>query len=553
MSKSKSKKRRITVKGPAAQQVDSRAGGRSRLTPWILVAITVLFAAAVRIRLLQIPLERDEGEYAYTGQLMLQGIPPYKLAFSMKFPGVDAAYAAIMAVFGQTITGIHLGLILVNAGAIVLMYLLGKRLFTPAAGVAAAAAYALLSIGQGVFGSQAHATHFVVLAALGGTLLLLRGIDTRRWSTLLLSGALYGIAVLMKQHGVLFVVFGVLYLAWDHWARRRDGWLPAVKDEAIFLCGVSLPLALTGIALWWAGVFGKFWFWTFMYAREYAQEVSYSIGIIMFRLTFPDAVGPNLAIWIIALAGLVLIWWRKEDRMVAVFISGFLVFSFLAICPGLYFRPHYFVLMLPAIALLAGAAVGIARKQWPRASLLTYGVFGAALVFSVVQQQEYLFQMSPLEISRAIYGGNPFPEAVQIGDYIRTHAAKDSLIAVLGSEPEIPFYAHRRSVTGHIYMYGLMEDQPYALTMQKELIRDVEASQPDYVVFAACPTSWLRRRNSPSEIFDWWAAYQPQRYKQVIGVADIISDSHTEYRWGDAGTYQLQSSSAVVVFKRTDP
>jgi tetratricopeptide (TPR) repeat protein len=521
--------------------------------PWILVAIIVLFAVAVRIRILQIPLERDEGEYAYTGQLMLQGIPPYKLAFSMKFPGIDAAYAAIMAVFGQTITGIHLGLILVNAGAIVLIYLLGKRLFTPTAGVAAAAAYALLSMGEGVFGAQAHATHFVVLAALCGTLLLLRAIDTRRWSTLLLGGVLYGIAVLMKQHGVLFVVFGVLYLAWDHWARRRDGWLPAVKDEAIFLCGVSLPLALTGLALWWAGVFGKFWFWTFMYAREYAQELTVSIGIKMFQLTFPGAVGPNLAIWLIALAGLVLVWWRKEERMVAVFASGFLVFSFLAICPGLYFREHYYILMLPAIALLAGAAVGTARIQWPDASWLTYGVYAAALVWSVVQQQEYLFQMSPLEITRAMYGANPFPEAVQIGNYIRTRLAKDSPIAVLGSEPEIPFYAQRRSVSGHIYMYGLVENQPYASIMQKELIRDVEAFQPDYMVFVACQTSWLRRRNSPSELFDWWDTYQRQHYQQVVGVADIISHDHTEYRWGDdAGSYKVQSGSAIVIYKRTD-
>ena len=492
MSKSKSKKRRVSAKEPAVQAAASGGGGRSSLLPWILVAIAVLSAAAVRIRLLGIPLERDEGEYAYTGQLMLQGIPPYKLVYSMKFPGTAAAYAAIMSVFGQTITGIHLGFMLVNAAAIVLIYLLGKRLLTPAAGVAASAVYALLSMGQGVNGSQAHATHFVVLAALGGTLLLLRAIDSRRWPALLLSGVLYGIAVLMKQHGALFVVFGVLYLAWDQWTRRREGWLPAVKSVATFLCGVSLPLALTGLILWRAGVFDKFWFWTFTYAHAYAREVPLSFGIFWFGQSFPDIVRPNLALWLIALAGLVLIWRRKEDRMAAVFASGFLLFSFLAVCPGFYFRPHYFVLMLPAIALLAGAAVGTSAKLWPHASWLTYLVYVAALVFSVVRQQEYLFQISPLKITRAMDGGGPFPEAIQIGNYLRTHSNKDSRIAILGSEPEILFYAQRRSATGHIYMYGLMEDQPYALTMQKELIRDVENSQPDYVVFVTTATSWVR-------------------------------------------------------------
>lgn len=90
---------------------------------WVLLAVVVFgFALAIRIRLLGIPLERDEGEYAYAGQLILQGVPPYKLAYNMKFPGTYAAYAGIMSIFGQTMTGIHLGLLLVNAATVVLIF-----------------------------------------------------------------------------------------------------------------------------------------------------------------------------------------------------------------------------------------------------------------------------------------------------------------------------------------------------------------------------------------------------------------------------------------------
>ena len=63
------------------------------------------FVGFIRVRLLEMPLERDEGEYAYAGQLLLQGIPPYELAYNMKLPGTYFAYAAGMAVFGQTIGG----------------------------------------------------------------------------------------------------------------------------------------------------------------------------------------------------------------------------------------------------------------------------------------------------------------------------------------------------------------------------------------------------------------------------------------------------------------
>ena len=120
--------------------------------------LVMLGAGLLRVRLLDMPLERDEGEYAYAGQLMLQGIPPYQLACNMKLPGTYAAYAVLMAVFGQSIAGIHWALLLVNGAAILLVYLLGKRLFGTASAVAACAAYALLSIGSGVLGTEAHAT-----------------------------------------------------------------------------------------------------------------------------------------------------------------------------------------------------------------------------------------------------------------------------------------------------------------------------------------------------------------------------------------------------------
>ena len=54
--------------------------------PMVLSLLVIALAIAIRLRLLGVPLERDEGEYAYAGQLMLEGIPPYKLAYTMKFP-----------------------------------------------------------------------------------------------------------------------------------------------------------------------------------------------------------------------------------------------------------------------------------------------------------------------------------------------------------------------------------------------------------------------------------------------------------------------------------
>src|SRR5882762_5899349 len=179
---------------------------------WILAVIVFGLTVAIRIRLLGIPLERDEGEYAYAGQLILQGIPPYKLAYNMKFPGTYAAYAGIMSIFGQTMTGIHLGLLLVNAATVVLIFFLGRRLVNWTAGIAAAASYAILSVTPSVLGFAAHATHFVMLPALGGAFLLLNQSDRQSVGRVFASGLFFGIALLMKQPAAFLILFGAVYL-----------------------------------------------------------------------------------------------------------------------------------------------------------------------------------------------------------------------------------------------------------------------------------------------------------------------------------------------------
>ena len=51
----------------------SRIDGRVAL---VILAAALLFSAFVRWRLRELPLERDEGEYAYVGQLLVEGIAP---------------------------------------------------------------------------------------------------------------------------------------------------------------------------------------------------------------------------------------------------------------------------------------------------------------------------------------------------------------------------------------------------------------------------------------------------------------------------------------------
>ncbi len=523
-----------------------------RLCTALLLALIAIFAI-IRIRLRDMPLERDEGEYAYAGQLILQGVPPYQLAYNMKLPGTYAAYAVIMGVLGQTAAGIHLGVLLINAGTIVLMYFLAFRLLGRLAGLVAAASYGLLSISASVLGLAGHATHFVVFPAVAGLLVLLDALARKRDWMFLLSGILLGLAFVMKQPGIFFALFGGFYLVRSEWTQPVQP-KSRLTHSGLFALGVVIPYGLTCLILWRAGVFGKFWFWSFSYAHHYGLNLA--DGFQELRREFPRLIEPALPVWLLAVVGLTAFLWEAKVRRLRLFGLGFLTFSFLAVCAGFTFRAHYFILLLPAVSLLVSVAVSSATSvlaERNKSSFLRVApgvAFLVAFTISILGQRELLFEIDPAAASRAIYQANPFPEAVKIADYLRSHSDPAARIAVVGSEPEIYFYAHRHSATGYIYTYPLMEEQPYALTMQHEMISEIEAARPEFIVYVQIPASWDVYPKAPQHILTWIGQYIPDHY-EIVGVADIQSLDHTEYRWGEESShYQPLSQNVVTVFRR---
>jgi hypothetical protein len=521
---------------------------------------------------------------------MLQGIAPFKLASNMKLPGTDAAYALLMAVFGQTAGGVHAGLLVMNLAAVAAVFLLGRRLFGEAGAWAAAGCYALLSIGERVLGTMGHAEHYVLVPALYATVCLFAWRDTRRPALLAGAGVLYGLAVVMKQPGAAFALFGALVFAWT-WRRDWRARAPeALRDAALFGFAGVLPLAVTCLLLWQAGVFLRFWFWTFEYASAYGTLLTPLDGLRAFCAKLAEAIKPNYALWLLALAGAVTLWRDPARRAQAGLLALLLALSVVAVCPGFYFRAHYFVFLLPAVALFAGAAVEAAAARLGAGKAAA--VLGAALLISAALQWYFLLFSQSTELLRAMYAPSPFPEAVTVGKYLQDHAKPDARIAVLGSEPEIYFYSRLHSASDHIYTFAFGENQPYAARMQDEMIHDIETVKPEYVVTVNFPSSWIylpghcriadvlgpadcdffaRRGTKPGEIyrwnyakrywtpaegptriFDWFSAYGPAHYR-LEGVADIDMKTETVFRWEDeARAYTPKDRYFLRIYRRKD-
>lgn len=500
----------------------------------VVFLLTLLAVLLTRVRLLGIPLERDEGEYAYLGQLLLQGVPPYKLAYSLKFPGVFAVYALMMAAFGGTIKGIHLGFLIINLASIILIFFIAKRLSGRIAGFFSAASYAILSVSQSVLGVQAHATHFLVFMLLCGIILLLKAVENDNKRLIFLSGLFFGLAFLMKQQGIFFIPFGIAYLFWAYYRKHPS----LASNLTMFTFGAGTPFIATCLILYFSGVFSKFWFWTFQYAFTYLSSVPANLALRVFLAHLLRVIASFPLIWFIAAWGFLCLFLDAKARKNIFFVAALLVSSFLAICPSFIFREHYFVLFLPVISILAGICVNsavefIKNKKYPGVfNFAPVIIFSGILALSIFHERLYFFEASPEEVSRKAYGGNPFIESIKIADYLKANSSPEDTIAVLGSEPQIYFYSQRRSATGYIYVYPLMEEQPYAFNMQKEMAQEIESHQPRYLVFVKSRTSWLRHWDSENYIFNWAKDYIAEHY-------DLSRVTGT-----------LQDSSQVLVYKR---
>ena len=525
----------------------------------LVTGITLVTVVVLRFHLLEVPLERDEGEYAYSAQLILQGIPPFAGAYNMKMPGIYGVYACIMLLLGENVHAIHLGLLFINVMTIILTIVLVCRLFSARVGLMTSAIFSVLSLSPTVHGMFANAEHFVMPFSISGLILLLSACEQRSYMSALLTGILLGIAAIVKQHGAAFVLLGFVWslLCPGTNTNGKITIFSRIRFAGTFSIGSIIPFVIICLIIWRAGTFDKFWFWTFDYARSYTSMNSLSQGFLNFKYSFkPIFRSTALILFLCTLGGIFLI---KSDvqKRVKYFSVCFLCASFLAIIPGFYFREHYYILLLPALSLFA--AIGLdslyalmlkTGSKEHRALVILNIALVAALLQPMLTSWETLFRATPDEVSRSIYGLNPFVESPHVARYIKRHTNPDAKLAIIGSEPQIYFYAQRRAATKYIYTYALMEDHPYATKMQNEMISEIEMASPEFIVFVNIKTSWLERSSSNMMIFSWFNKYIEANYK-LTGLVDIINKEHTTYVWGkEAPNYKPRSPFWLAIYRK---
>ena len=538
--------------------LDNQPGDKIFLRYWDTLSLFVILLIITKLRFpfLEIPLERDEGAYAYMAQLLLEGVPPYTQAYSLYFPGIFIIYALTFLILGQTIFAIHFCLLVATLITIVIIFLIGKKLFDPLTGIISGATFGLLGLNPYAQGLFSHGEPFTMLFICSGVYLLLLSIDSEKKILFLWSGLFFGLGLLIKQNVFVFIGLPIVYLCWSLLKKprlKRKFYLDAIF---YFTFGYFIPLAVFFIFCLITGSLEQMFFWTFIMPTEMTPPISISRAVYQFKILTLPIIKSSPLFFGVAAIGLLSPLWDKSSRLAVLFIVIFLVFSFFTMSLVFYFRAHYFLCLFPATALLTGVGFYSMNNLIKKISLRRINpIITAVFVFiffsySIFDQRKFFFQTKPETVSRIIYGNNPFPESLVIADYIKEHSSPSDKIAILGSEPQILFYADRVSASKHIFMYYLMGNHLHALSMQKEAMADIELTKPPILINVVIPTSWLFQKDSKSMLFHWLDGFVLKNYK-LAGVVEIQGLNTTNYYWGvDTTKFVPKGENFIQIYQR---
>ena len=287
-----------------------------------------------------------------------------------------------------------------------------------------------------------------------------------------------------------------------------------------------------------AGIAEDFIDTVFLHNFSYATRVTPSQGLRIFVARVENQANAFAILWLLAAIGLALPLSgsgdddRASSRRGRWLLGAWLAASLVGTSVGLYFRPHYFIQLLPALCALAAFPLAWScERAWRRGPLIGgTAILASALLILVLptyDQRNTLRAATPADISTQIYGANPFPESLVIAEYIRRNSEPSDSVFIVGSEPQILFYSGRRSATRYILFYPLTGDYEGVLDVQASVVAEVEESNPKFILRINLYASHFNRDYSETLVYD--AAHELATTDYDLAMAGYVQEGAYRY------------------------
>src|SRR6266536_2395554 len=410
-----------------------------------LAALGIIFLTiAIRLPSLVHPQPIDsEAMYSVVANEIVDGGRPYIDAVERKPPLLFWTYAAVFKVAGKfNWKALHIVALVWTLCAMAGLYVIGRELFDRNTGLIAALFYSVFQPWWTWKNLTFDAEMLMNLPIIWAWAIAFRRSSSRVRPKLFLAGALLGSAFLLKQPAAIAAVpLGIYLLLPSYRTSRSLTRTNSIIEATMLTAGFFAALGLVTIVLWKQGILHEAFYWTI--ADHDVPHVFWGRGIANTR-TFLGVCLPLVIGAILACRDKGEIWAGKTAERTA--LLGLLAASAIGAAAGARFYEHYYIQLIPPLALLAApyyAPLWTRRMQPPHWLLrpsLTYAWLALTIVaFSISHWLALAARREPKETGR----------------YLLEHSAPNDRIFVWGHKARIYLEARRRPACRYILSFPL--------------------------------------------------------------------------------------------------
>ncbi len=512
-----------------------------RLAGWLGGIGVALLFVVLRWNSFDAPLIRDEGEYAYSARLLVQGLAPYQHAFIQKPPMVVYSYALASLLLPHIFWAPRVLAYAFAALATLLLGYLARLEFGRGFALPAVWLVTPMIVLPGIGQFAANTEMFLLLPLLATVAVYRRsrqhGDPPMSW----LAAGFLGVATLLYKYTTL-PVLAFVFAAWSLELWRRHHQLRRLGR--CWLWGLAGSLAAAAVVLGFflihdggAGI----WECTVRFNRYYTASGNFGLGALASQ--FADFLQYWWILFLLPWAALI----QPGSR--PWFWFGMLASALVATSASCY--GHYYIVLMPFWAMLATAGIAVLESEvarnLARPAPLVRLLFTTLVVIVLLLPDLRWVACSREQFAEKKMGQwSPFLESSMVAKRIDELSSPGDPVYIAGSEPQILCYAQRSSPTRFITAYAMMIPSPLARGYQREAIRDLQARPPGLVVLAPANASWLCEEASPKDFMDFLNPWLAQQY-DLVGAYVRAGNSG---RWAEPLTSEAQGVPSLLLYKR---
>ena len=488
---------------------------------------------ALRLSLLWIPIvDVDEAIYALFAKVWFSGGIPYIDCVETKPLGIYFLYGVIHKIFGHyNMLAVHIFTILWMFATGCILYLIVRLFGSKRAGLFAALFYGVFTT---TYTPKIIATTIEPIMMLPIALhiyLWLKYEGTRSKNLAFLSGVALSMALVLKYQAGIHLVLLPFYLFIIHPVFIKDTpFVVCLKGLFHFLMGLLPIPAVMLLYLYNVDALDGFIFWTLKGSMDYITGGSNLIDV-------PKQILTRFLPFVVASG---VLWWLMARRLKDIFkastnrnewlIFAWFLFSFAPVAAGSRFYGHYFIIIVPALSIIAAHQLDLWLEKGTGG--LAKGIVVAAILIPAIGC------LVPRFFTDRLYKmtGEDNPKDYKpIAAYVEAHTTQGERIAVWGFAPLIYWDSGRLPATRFFWSDLLVGRVPAlkikrgeamsALTPMQAawemFFSDLERHKPVYFIDTS-PAALHDYEHFPVSKYPRLADYLAANYKEEANVGGTL-------------------------------